>query len=143
MLLLAQVPPPPAAVASWLEVLFYLAGGVTMVVVCWHHLSGRGDTKRTPQPFEVKEHPVFATKAELDDVKRQVSELAEKIEDGFASLDTKRSHSLEKLHTDLQQRTESLRLEIKADTEGLHNRITDVLSAFSELRGEVNRDHKS
>lgn len=73
--LLAQSPaatPPADALKSFLEVAFYLVGGLTACVVLWKHLTGKsGETRITPTPLEVKEHTQFATSDELARVEKQ------------------------------------------------------------------------
>jgi hypothetical protein len=100
---LAESAPPPAELAAWVEVLFYLAGGTAAVIAAWYYLTGRdGERRITPQPLVVTPETQFATRAELEEVKRSVAALAAKIEHGFAELDLKRTTSLERLHGDLQ-----------------------------------------
>jgi len=140
---LAQSTPPPAVLASWVEVLFYLAGGTAAVVAAWYYLTGRdGERRITPQPLVVTAETQFATRAELEEVKRSVSALTEKIDHGFAALDLKRSNSLEKLHGDMQTRTDTLRAELKSDTDKIHNRVTDVFGALREMRGRMGNVEK-
>ena len=140
---LAQSTPPPAVLASWVEVLFYLAGGTAAVVAAWYYLTGRdGERRITPQPLVVTAETQFATRAELEEVKRSVSALTEKIDHGIAALDLKRSNSLEKLHGDMQTRTDTLRAELKSDTDKIHNRMTDVFGALREMRGRMGNVEK-
>ncbi len=136
--LLAQTSPPPAVLASWLEVLFYLAGGTAALVAAWYYLTGRdGERRIVPSPLVVTAATQFATRAELEEVKRTVATLTAKIDRGFAALDLKRTTSLEKLHGDLQTRTDALRAELKTDTDKIHHRVTDVFGALRELTGRV------
>jgi hypothetical protein len=135
---LAESAPPPAELAAWVEVLFYLAGGTAAVIAAWYYLTGRdGERRITPQPLVVTPETQFATRAELEEVKRSVAALAAKIEHGFAELDLKRTTSLERLHGDLQARTDGLRAELKADTDKIHHRVTEVFGALRELRGRL------
>lgn len=41
--LLAQASPPPEALKQWMEVFFWLAGGVLACVMLWRQLTGSGD----------------------------------------------------------------------------------------------------
>lgn len=67
--LLAQTTPPPDAVASWLEVGFYLMGGVAACVLLFKQLSGKSeDTTIKNSPLEVKAHEAAITRVELDKV---------------------------------------------------------------------------
>lgn len=63
--LLAQTP-PPTAVASWLEVLFYLVGGVTAMVLLVKQFTGKSEQVHlSPTPLEVKAHETAVTRDEL------------------------------------------------------------------------------
>ncbi len=139
--LLAQDTPPAALVGSWLAVAFYIAGGVTCCVVCWHHLTGRGDQKRTPQPLRVKQDDEFATKAELEDVKRQVAAISDKIERGFAALDDKRRTSIAGLHRDLDTKVGGLRTDVFSKTDEIETRIDAIPGRTIALLNETRQLH--
>lgn len=48
-------------------------------------------------------------------------------------------HKLDDLRLELSDKMDAIRREGKADTEGVHTRINDVLAAVSELRGKVDK----
>lgn len=136
--LLAQSDAPtPEALASWLKVLFYLGGFACTVVGGLVGIKSlRTRESVTPQPLVVQEHLEFATKAELERVERDLVSLGDDMAKRFDSLDRKRSESIRGLHEDLRLRAEAIRSEMKTDNEKLHSRVTELLSAFSELKGK-------
>ncbi len=133
MLPLAQVSPPPAAVASWLEVLFYLAGGVTMVVVCWHHLSGRGDAKRTPQPFEVKAHKPCASEDDLKEVHGRIKRERAELEEKIAALTAADVALREKLDAELA----GVRQQLVDNNTASENRVVHLHDRMNSLPNEI------
>lgn len=71
-------------------------------------------------------HEQYATKDELDEVKRQVGELDEKIDSQFEKLRNERRVSVAELHK-----------RIEGVSGGMHERVTELLKSFSELKGTV------
>ena len=80
---------------------------------------------------------ISARKEEHDKLKVRVDKIADDIARGFERLDQKRSVSVAGLHEELDQSIERLRLEVKGDIKGVHDRINVVLEAVSKLRGKI------
>ncbi|MCX6953105.1 MAG: hypothetical protein NTV51_13205 [Verrucomicrobia bacterium] len=57
--------PSPEALKTWLEVLFYVVGGITACVALWKMLSGRAErTEISGQPIEVRAAADLVSKAD-------------------------------------------------------------------------------
>lgn len=91
----------------------------------------------------IKEQPTpadtYATKAEHAELRTRVDRMSGEIAQAFDRLDHKRSVSIAGLHTKVDQATAEIRREIKSDMGGVHDRLSTVLSAVSELKGSINR----
>lgn len=97
--------PDANALKSWLEVLFYLVGGVTAVVILWQKLSGRSGKREIQQPLEVKAHCEYATTAQLAKVEKELKEDL-----------TKGAASRKKMHEEIEaMRVAQARIEVKND----------------------------
>lgn len=97
-----------------------------------------------PQPLVVKEEKEFTPLKDHKALEGKVNEMGERIDLGFENLRTERSRSTGNLHERIEAmskeadaRNEALRLEIKNDVRGVHNRTNEVLEAVSELRGSI------
>lgn len=140
---LAQSDPSPAALASWLSVLFYLGGFIATVLgSAWAIKELRKKDEPLPQPLTVKAHDTYTPFAQHTELKLRVDKIAEDIRHGFDRLDQKRSVSIAGLHDDLREAVAGMRSEVKQDITGVQNRINDVLAAVSELRGRVAESFK-
>jgi hypothetical protein len=91
----------------------------------------------------IKEQPTpadtYATKAEHAELRGRVDRMGTEIHSAFERLDQKRSVSIAGLHTKVEASTAEIRREIKADLGGVHERISTVLTAVSELKGAIRR----
>lgn len=142
MTLLAEA--APAGTENWLAILFYLVGGVTSVVVLVKQFTKpkSAPTVIADQPLHVKAATEYASKTEHDLLRDEVRDLRTDMQNGFKELSDERSRSVGNLHERIedfdaknQQLTADLRKEMKSDFNGVHNRITDVLSVVSKLQG--------
>ncbi len=131
--LLAQTTPPPATLASWLEVFFYVIGGIAAVVGLLVGIKSlRQEKESLPQPFTVKEHKRFATYEELEAVRRDVRTLTSKFDGAVLTIREDGEGRYESMNATLN----TFKAEMKNDNQTLHGRITELLAAFAEFRGE-------
>lgn len=117
----AQQLPDPNSFASigWL---FVGLGALALLLNQGADFLARFKAKEPTPPL----HEQYATKDELDEVKKQVGELDEKIDSQFEKLRNERRVSVAELH----KRIESV-------STGVHDRVTELLKSFSELKGTV------
>ena len=100
-----------------------------------------------PQPLVVKEHeevvtvPMCTQRHEM--LKTEIEGLRSRVDTGFRGVNEDRSRSIGNLHARIEQmdrraaeRTEALRIEMKGDNKGIHERINLVLEGVAELRGK-------
>ncbi len=133
--ILAQTTPPPASLASWLEVFFYVIGGIAAVVGLLVGIKTlREEKQELPQPLTVKEHKRYATYEELEAVRRDVRSLTAKFDGAVLTIREDGEGRYEAMNAMLN----SLRTDIKADNQTLHGRITELLAAFAEFKGRAN-----
>ena len=127
---LAELPAPDSATSiGFLALAFFaIIGGVNQALRFFDRL------KEKPIPSDT-----YATKTEHGELKIRVDRVETRTEENFRALDHKRSVSIAGLHDDLRDKTEALRKEIKADTEHLNTRITEVLSHVAEIRGRISK----
>lgn len=89
----------------------------------------------------IKEQPTasktYATKVELSDFKQVVRSDQSAILNQIKDLQKERSVSVGRLHDKVDSANGAMRREMKEDVIGLHNRLTEVLAAVSELKGRV------
>ncbi len=131
MPLLAQIAPDPQALTQFLIIVGFLGSTVTS----WLALR----SSNRAQKREVSFTEEFATKAEHIELKGRVDRIADEIVRGFERVDQKRSTSIAGLHDDLETKTSALRLEVKADIKGVHDRMTDVLGAVRRIEGKIEK----
>lgn len=113
---LAQI--DPGALEQWMKILFWLSGGVTAVVVCISHLTGRHGRREIQQPLEVKSSAVFVTKEDND---REHARLAREIE----KLDNERRVSVGKIHDKIEANT--------ALTANINGQVTQINQSVHTL----------
>lgn len=127
LLLLAQA--APAGANAWLESFFWLVGGIGGLVFLYRQARG------LPQPMQTQTVSGVATQQDIKEVHgrigRERGEVDAKIRDVSMRVD--------KLEENQGEALDALRLEMKSDIQGVHNRINEVLSAVSHLRGRVER----
>jgi hypothetical protein len=108
--------PDAAALSTWLQVLFYVVGGVAACVVLWRHLQPRAP-QQIAQPVVVESAPRYAQAVELERL----------------------SEDVQQLRDDVGRRLDQLTRDREAGAEKLHTRINEVLASLSEIRGELRR----
>ena len=106
--MIAQATPDPVALASFLEVAFYLVGLVTAAVLLWRQWH---PAELSPQPLTVREHTNFATAKDLKEAHGRISREREEI-----------NRELEAVKAEQRAQREKLSLEIGK----LHERIDAV-----------------
>ena len=114
-LCMAQLPAAkPTEIGTWL----LSAAAVTVIasqgIALWNQITGRFKERETSGPSYVQ----------VRDCTRSHTDLAT---------------TIEKQEDRHQQRTEALRLEIKNDIKGVHDRINEVLAGVSRVEGKVNQ----
>jgi hypothetical protein len=132
--LLAQAEPPPPELLSWLSVAGWIVvfiGGCLGIALAIKSL--REKKSETPQPLIVKEHKRFATWEELQAVRAEVREIGTRFDEAVAQI----RRDGEGRVAGIEQHLDALKGEIKGDNNTLHERITELLSAFAEFRGEA------
>jgi len=128
MLMLLELPAPssPAAIG-------WVALALAALFVCVNQALTFFDRfKETPVVYQT-----YVTKVEHIKLEGRVDNMAEQITAGFERLDQKRSVSIAGLHDDLALSTKELRLEIKNDLKGVHDRMTDMLAAVHRMEGKL------
>lgn len=108
--------PDAAALSTWLQVLFYVVGGVAACVVLWRHLQPR-PPQQLAEPVVVEAAPAWAKAADLQRLSETVDELRHEFRRGLDQSHRDREHGAEKLH----------------------ERINQILASLSEIRGELKR----
>lgn len=126
-LLLAQV--APTGVSAWLESFFWLVGGIGGLIFLYRQARG------LPQPMQVQAAHGVATQQDVKEVHGRISRERQEID---RELSTVRER-VDNLEHEQGDSLEKLRLEMKGDIKGVHDRINEVLSAVSHLRGRVER----
>lgn len=144
-LLLAQSTPPPAALASFLEVAFYLVGLFTACLVAYRHLTGKSEKSDVgPQPFIVKSHQEQVTKADLDKLeyelhgraKRERNEINQQIE----RVESQQDKRLDTLTEDLKQNT-SMTAELRGQFGQMNQNLSTLNAAIQNFLRDAAR-HK-
>ncbi len=79
----------------------------------------------------------MVTKAEHSELKDRVEKISDEIKAGFATLAEQRTESITGLHDDIGAKTTALRMEVKGDIKGVHDRMTDVFNAVSKMQGQL------
>jgi hypothetical protein len=98
--LLAQTAPDPKVLSAWLEVLFYLGGFAATVLgaaVAWRSLRTPAP-EAPPQPFKVEAAEKFASHFEFVELKADVEQIRQDVQDGFRTLGDERRTSVGNLH---------------------------------------------
>ena len=114
----AQLAPP--GTESVLAILFYLFGGATSVVLLIQAIRKKEPTETviSKQPVHIRAAEEFVSRREHEDLKKDVRDL--RAENRALIADQSR--------------------ESRESFKGVHDRITDLLAAFRELRGGINSD---
>lgn len=146
MLTLAQIPEAAAAsLVTWMvgfsAAVFFINQVLTFYKVHIKEQPSPANTYATKAEHAELSRKVgaFATKQEHDELRVRVDGMSTDIRESFERLDKKRSVSIAGLHTKVEQATAEIRREIKSDMGGVHDRLSTVLSAVSELKGTINR----
>jgi len=127
----------PETIKPWLENFFWLAGGIAAVLGCFVAVQSLREppAESPPQPFEVKPHTAYATKEDLKLAHGRIARERGEVDAAIAELRADLRASTDKLANSVN----ALRLEIKADNQGVHTRINEVLAAVSKLQGMVQK----
>lgn len=128
MTLLAQSIPPAADLAAFLGCVAFLLG----IAVAIKKLRA-ADPAPLPQPLTVKEHKRFATFEELQSVRVELRGISTRFDEAVAQI----RRDGEGRTAGIEQHIDELKTDIKADNQILHGRITELLAAFAEFRGEA------
>jgi hypothetical protein len=129
--LLAQIAPDPQALTQFLIIVGFLGSTVTS----WLALRSSNRAQKREVTFTNE----YATKAEHAELKNRVDKIADEIVRGFERVDGKRSSSIAGLHDDLESKTTALRMEVKSDIKGVHDRVSDLVGAVNRLVGKVEK----
>jgi len=115
---------PPPGFDAWLASLFYLMGIITAGVVLYKQLRPRPAQHMhvAPQPFEVKGHVEYTPLSVHREFSKEVNER-------FAAMSAASSAGRQKIYE-----------LIRAQNEGLHNRITDLFGLVREMKGKLDRN---
>ena len=116
---LAQASPPPAALASFLEVAFYLVGLLTAVVVLYRHVY---PAAISPQPLTVRGHIENASSDDLREVHGRIKRERDEINRELVNL---------------KDEQKAMRLKLDAEISDLHNRINEVPGRTIQLLRET------
>jgi len=119
-----------ASVEAWLKAFFWLAGGVLCVVKLIQSFRGGSPF---PQPMKVEAAHSTATQQDIKEVHGRISRERQEVDGRIVGLDQR----IGKLEDDLDDSVDKLRLELKQDIKGVHDRVNDVLKAVSHLEGKV------
>lgn len=130
--ILAQSTPDANALKSFLEVFFYLAGSGVALLVGVRTIWPKA-VPEVPQPLTVKEQKRFATWEELQNVREEVRAIGNRFDEAVAQI----RRDGEGRVAGIEQHIDGLKGEIKGDNSELHERITELLTSFSELKGAV------
>ena len=131
MLLFAQIAPDANGLLQFLIIVGFLASTFTSVMAL--------RSSNRAQKREVSFADEYATKAEHTELKIRVDGIDSSVRSGFDRLDGKRSVSIAGLHDDLEAKTNALRLEVKADIKGVHERVTDIVGFVKRIEGKLEK----
>lgn len=114
---------------------------VALLVFAQFYFSWRRNQRDEAREHEPKAspplHATYATKAEHSELKGRVDKISDDIMRGFERVDQKRSTSIAGLHDDLKRETTALRLEMKTDIKGVHERVNDVFRVVDKIEGRL------
>ncbi|MBI5689264.1 MAG: hypothetical protein HZC55_04145 [Verrucomicrobia bacterium] len=120
------------ALEQWLKILFWLAGGLTAVVVAFSHLTGRGGRREIQQPLKVEASTLYATKEEND---KEHAAMRREIE----KLDTERRTSVAKIHDKIEENTK-LTANIDGRVEQMNQSMHTLTTSITQfMRDQANR----
>lgn len=128
MILLAQSAPDAAALKSFLEVFFYLAGSATALLVGWKKLKEK-PAAELPSPLVVKGHVDFATREELRQAHGRMNREKAESDARFARIEADATAAAEHLDTvveGLRDQLASNNTAGEARVVALHNRINAI-----------------
>jgi hypothetical protein len=93
-------PAVPVMLSAWLEAFFWLVGGVGAVIGCFVGIKVLRSEKPAahPQPFKVEAAEKFASHVEFVELKADVEQIRQDVQDGFKTLGDERRTSVGNLH---------------------------------------------
>lgn len=131
ILQLAQIAPDANGLLQFLIIVGFLASTFASVMAL--------RSSNRAQKREVSFADEYATKAEHTELKIRVDGIDSSVRSGFDRLDGKRSVSIAGLHDDLEVKTKELRLEVKSDIKGVHDRVTELLKVVARVEGKLEK----
>ena len=141
MLMLADGSLPdmhPNAVREWMEIFFWLVGGLLGVVALWKMLKGEKPLLLR-QPLEVKFHEVIATKEEVAkielDLRNQMKELRTYVHEAIHEIaQNVNALKLAQINqtTEMRDLFDGLDARNEARVEKVHNRVNEVIDKMPE-----------
>lgn len=129
-LLIAQVEaPPPPDFSVWLSNAAWLVGLLCGVLWLWtlvRDLRSKKEDAAVPQPLVVASHITYTPQAQHDDLEADFRAFVERTDQRFAAMSAASSESREKIYG-----------LIRAEMAAMNGRITELLGAFREMKGEI------
>lgn len=126
--------PDPTVLAQWMQVFFYLLGGVACIVGL---AAGIRALRRQPpptelkQPIEVRAQVRYATENDLDETERRMRGETDKLHGRISSM-----------RDELSQQMRSLDSTVDSKLEALHKRVDAVPAATIALLKETKELHR-
>jgi hypothetical protein len=121
---------------QWVGTLGFVSG----IIATWVTISGRNKSQKREVAFET----VYATKEELAELKEmansQITELRETLERMEIAAAERRREIYLKIEESRRSTNDTitdLRKEVKADINGVHQRVTDLVKGVGEIVGQM------
>lgn len=115
-------------------------GALAVIVNQFGEVFNRFRAKEPSPPL----HKEYASREQHDELRERVDAMAQEIAANFKDMREERSRSARTLHERIekfdiknQQLTAALSKEVKEDFLGVHHRISEIVTAFSELKGAI------
>jgi hypothetical protein len=138
---------PEQPAVWWILGLAGVAVVFNQIAQSWKTITNRFKEREQPGPHVAtiedceKRHQTLDN--HLSEMERQVVNRGEKLrEETLARAEKLREEVLtraEVLRKETEAATNAIRLELKADIGGVHDRVSDILEAVSEIAGKVNK----
>lgn len=123
--LLAQA--APVALTPWLEVFFWLVGGFGAVLGCLVAIKSLRTTPAAPpQPFKVEAADKFVSHVEFVELKADVEQIRQDVQDGFRTLGDERRTSVGNLHGKIDSTNEKVD-EMRGEMRLLNQQLQQLL----------------
>jgi hypothetical protein len=112
-------------------------GTIANFVVIWSQRNKAQPREISPQPLEVKPSAAYALASELKRVEHDLGGRIASVDADLKSLRGEIVANGETRRQSIEAKVEHVREELREDIQGVHRRVDDVLSAVSELKGEM------